>query len=370
MVEAPTPAIPFFNEIKKYSKDFILNLNEKDFIVKLSLSDIITINIQEKSNINSNIYYKEITLEGFHELNKLFRQYDTLEECYNCLLRLFDKHKASIFNKEENMMIKLQINSLFGDYEEIILYLDKKVINNPENKDILVQEINELKTKIKLLEEDSKNLRNVIENLQKENSNYKSIIESRLLKLEQKFLGEFNLNFNSNIIKSNEEFYFIIERLKGYFKKNISLNLLYRATIDGDEPSDFHSKCDNINNVLVLYHTTKNVKFGGFSSIGFDSSNCGKTDLKSFIFNINYKKIYEAVGNNQIGCFEENGPFFGRFNSAIYMYDGVNFLTEKLHQHKTNENIVSFEGLNDKKFEINNGEQYFNLIELEVFQIE
>ena len=92
--------------------------------------------------------------------------------------------------------------------------------------------------------------------------------------------------------------------------------------------------------------------------------------MKSFIFNINKKKIYKAVENNQIGCFEENGPFFGRFNSAIYMYDGVNFLTEKLNQHKTNENIVSFEGLNDNKFEINNGEQYFNLIELEVFQIE
>ena len=370
MEDAPTPAFPIVNEMIESSKDFILKLNNKDYVVKLILSYFITINIQEKDNIYSNVYYLDLTLKEFHELNKLFKQYETLEDCYNCLLKFFDKNKVSIFNKEEKMMIKIQINSLFGDSEEITLSLEKKLINLPENNNSLLKEIDELKTKVKSLEEESKDLRKIIENLKKENSSYKAIIESRLLKLEKIFLGESNLNINSNIIKTNEEFNFILERLQKNFKKIITINLIYRATIDGDEPSDFHRKCDKKINVLVLYHTTKNIIFGGFSSVGFDSSNCAKTDLNSFIFNVNNKKIYEACGSNQIGCFAENGPFFGRFNSAIYMYDGVNFLTEKKSEHKTNKKIVSFEGLDNNNFEINNGEQFFNLIELEVFQIE
>ena len=332
MEEAPTPIL--LNEtITESSKEYKLNLNKKDYLVKVILSDKIIINLQEIKNIYPQIYYKDLTLEAFYEINKLFKQYDTLEECYDCLLKFFEKNKVSISKNGDNFSIQFQINSLFGDYEEIIINLQKKpmskndIINNK-----LYEEINELKNKIKSLEEDTKQLRNIIESLQKENSDYKALIESRLSKLEQKNQEpkiELELDLDSKIITTKEEYNFITERLKKYFKKKFSLNLIYRASTDGDEPSDFHNKCDKKINVLVLYLTTKNVKFGGFSSIGFDSSNEGKTDLNSFIFNINNKKIYEAKESNQIGCFEANGPFFGRYKSAIYMYDNVNFLTEK-----------------------------------------
>ena len=369
MEDAPTPFQ--LNENKnQLSNEYKLNLNNKEYLAKLILSDVITINLEEINFNNSSIYYKDLTLEGFHQLNKIFRQYDTLKECYDCLLKFFDKNKVGINNEENNFYIKFTINSLFGESEEIIIDLHKKLINIP-GPDInmkLYQEINELKNKIKSLENETKELKSKIESLQIENAEYKSLIESRLSKLEQKY-SEDKFKLDSQIISKPEEFGFIMVRLKKYFKKDISLNLIYRASIDGDEPCDFHTKCDNIRNVLVLYYTTKNIKFGGFSSIGFDSSNNGKKDLDSFIFNINKKKIYEAKENNQIGCFEDNGPFFGRFNAAIYMYDGVNFLTEKKKQHKTNKNIVSYEGLDNDEYEINNGEQYFNLIELEVFQI-
>ena len=41
------------------------------------------------------------------------------------------------------MLIKIQINSLFGDSEEITLSLEKKLINLPENNNSLLKEINE-----------------------------------------------------------------------------------------------------------------------------------------------------------------------------------------------------------------------------------
>ena len=371
MEDAPTP-ISIEEIIIKSSKDYKIKSDNKEYIAKLILSHIIKINIQEIENNNnySQIYYKNLSLEGFQKLNMLFRQYETLNECYECLLKFFEKDKVSISNEEEKLLIKFQINTLFGDYEEIVIHLQKKLMNQPKSdlNGKLYEEINELKNKINSLEEETKDLRNIIQTLQQENTNYKSIIESRLSKLEQKYQNT-ELNIDSKIISTTEEFNFLLSRLKKYFKKDITLKLIYRASKDGDEPCDFHNICDKKKNVLVLYLTTKNIKFGGFSSIGFDSSNCGKKDLNSFIFNINNKKIYEAKESNQIGCFEENGPFFGRFNAAIYMYDGVNFMTKKQDEHKTNKNIVSFEGLNEKDYEINNGEQYFNLNELEVFQI-
>ena len=368
MEVAPTP-IPLEEIIFKSSNDYKIKSDNKDYLAKISLSDIIKINIKEIENNNSQKYYKNFSLDGFHKINTLFNQYGTLDECYECLLKFFEKNKVSISEEGESLLIKFQIISLFGEHEEIVIKLNKKFENIPNSNGKLNEEINELKNKIKTLEEETKDLRNIINNLQKENSDYKLIIESRLSKLEQKLEETKELNINSKIIKTPEEFNFLLMRLKKYFKKDISLDLIYRATEDGDEPCDFHNKCDEKKNVLVLYLTTKNIKFGGFSSIGFDSSNCGKKDLNSFIFNINNKKIYEAKENNQIGCFEENGPFYGRFNAAIYMYDGVNFLTKKSDEHKTNKSIVSFEGLNDNEYEINNGEQYFNLNELEVFQI-
>jgi len=70
-----------------------------------------------------------------------------------------------------------------------------------------------------------------------------------------------------------------------------------------------------------------------------------------------------------VGCYEVNGPFFGRVNSAIYLYDGVNLLTKNENQHKTSNNVGGFKGLKNNNFVLNNGEEYFSLLELEVFEI-
>ena len=110
----------------------------------------------------------------------------------------------------------------------------------------------------------------------------------------------------------------------------------------------------------------RGVKFGGYCDIGFDSSSNYKKDLKSFIFSIDKKKIYNAVGEGQIRCYGNIGPSFGYLEAAIYLSENVSILSQN-NKHHTNNSISSFSGL--QNYEINNGEQYFNLQELEVFQI-
>ena len=88
--------------------------------------------------------------------------------------------------------------------------------------------------------------------------------------------------------------------------------------------------------------------------------------MNSFLFSIDKKKIYNSINNSQLFCHEGNGPSFGK-NRAIYLDDNIPILSKKNTKHETCDSTISFEGLED--YEINNGERYFNLQELEVFQL-
>ena len=340
------------------SKEFQLSSNNEQYLAKLILSDKIEINLNKKDSISSILYNVSLTLEDLGKINKIFKMHDTLEEAYNTLEKIFLKDKVTLHILNDNISCGFKMNSPTGDEVEIMIPLHKKEMDKSEINDKLCDEINKLKKRIKFLENENEIFKNTIKNL-----------ESRLTKIEDKnSIYEFFENFDTNIIKTNEEKKFIESMVRDKFPyKNCKFNLLYRATRDGDAISTFHSKCDNKKQILVLYHTIKGVKFGGYTDIGFDCSNKDKTDLESFLFQINKKKIYNAKGKNQIVCFGGNGPTFGDKEVAILLNDFVSILSNKINSHQTNEKISSFEGLN--KFEINNGEKYFNLKELEVFQI-
>ena len=79
------------------------------------------------------------------------------------------------------------------------------------------------------------------------------------------------------------------------------------------------------------------------------------------------KKIYNAVGDNQVWCYKAKSPSFGINSIAIYLYINSPLLSQKSNEHNKCKNTSSFAGLND--FWINNGEQYFHLQKVEVFQI-
>ena len=337
------------------SKEFQLSSNNEQYLAKLILSDKIEINLNKKDSISSILYNVSLTLEDLGKINKIFKMCDTLEEAYNTLEKIFLKEKVTLHILNDNISCGFKMNSPTGDEVEIMIPLQKKEMDKSEINDKLCDEINKLKKRIKFLENENEIFKNTIKNL-----------ESRLKKLEDKnFIIE---NFDTNIIKTNEEKKFFKSMIKDKFPyQNCKLNLLYRATRDGDAISTFHSKCDNKKHILVLYHTIKGVKFGGYTDIGFDCSNDWKTDLKSFLFQINKKKIYNAIEKDQVGCFDNVGPSFGDHYVAIYLFDNVSILSNKKNSHHTNKDISSFEGLNN--FEINNGEQFFNLKELEVFQI-
>ena len=61
------------------------------------------------------------------------------------------------------------------------------------------------------------------------------------------------------MIMQENEFNIINLGIKNRINKKIKeIKKIYQATIDGDAFSDFHSKCDNIPNTLILFKTEGN----------------------------------------------------------------------------------------------------------------
>ena len=346
---------PTFN----ISKEYKISKNNIQFSVKLCCSEQISITLYEINTISSFYYVANLTLMSMIKLNKIFKIYDSLEEAFNFLEKNFDKNKVDINISGENISLVIKIFSPFGQEEEIVIPLEKKIKDKSLMDETLCKEINELKKKVCFLENENINLKKLIENINLRVNKLENNDEIKSTNTE--------IQIDSKIITKKDEIQFIENRLKEVFiNKMIKYNLLYRATRDGDSASTFHSKCDNKIQVLTLYKTTKGIKFGGYTDIGFDCSSKWKQDLKCFIFSLDKKKIYNAKEDNQVGCYKIIGPTFGLNDVAIYLLDNISILSQKSKTHHTCKNTLSFVGLND--YEINNGEQYFNLQELEVFQ--
>ena len=189
----------------------------------------------------------------------------------------------------------------------------------------------------------------------------------------------FDLLIDSNILKNEliTENFFIFSKLKEIYAYNryIKLNLVYRASRDGDLAKDFHFKCDFIGPNLTLIKTKKQYVFGGFTiktwkhlfkDVNNEDPECG-TELKdeqAFGFSLNENKIYENGKPDEsiIYCNSNYGPCFKNFFFKIF---DKFFENGGICGTIQESNFIGIE----QEYEFNGGEQYFNVEEIEVFQI-
>ena len=204
-------------------------------------------------------------------------------------------------------------------------------------------------------------------------------LQSDYFELQSNFNNLLDFNINSTIINNNpNELYFIYKILLKHYTKKFKLELLYRATKDGDSSKNFHDLCDNKKGgILILIKTDKNIKFGGFSDAEwisfFDSKKpqngknvCGTIN---FLFQINLRKVYELKNSmkklTSIYCRSDVGPCFGELGEDIWIKSM--FLTKGgiLHKDKDKGRICSYDTTDD--YELNNGERTFVIKEIEAF---
>ena len=172
------------------------------------------------------------------------------------------------------------------------------------------------------------------------------------------------------IINKTEEIELLTNRLtsKGFNKKQkVIFNLLYRASRDGDSPKTYHNKCDGKVNTLCIIQTIKGCKFGGYTEAMIKSNNnYDDKDQNAFVFSLNKMKIYENMKkDNNAVCHSPNwGPIFRSDAFAVWDKDFFSY-----HNHRVGTRSQSNFGIMNEDYEINNGDEYFSIKELEVFQI-
>ena len=337
-------------------------------------------------------------------LDDLENLLDGLEKSIKEIKILFDKmneNKEELKLKIKNIFIKIR-DTLNERENELLLEVDNK-FNELLIKEELIRDIENFPNKVKLSLEkgklidknwDDNNLNSVIndcinlENNMKEINLIKEKIEnynpinkiiidfkpginediSPFLETIKKFGSVYDyINKQSNIIESYND----IEFIKTYLKteensKKLSLNLIYQATKDGQNSSDFHKKCDGISPLLIFIKTTKGLIFGGYTKEGFQSREKIVVDNKAFVFSISNKKIYKVKKDkNALHDYKTSGPSF--IGSGWYNI----YIPQKMLEDNSTTCPVGdshYEGIT-KDYELNNGKKIFKNQEIEAYKI-
>ena len=108
--------IKFQDNVDKYQVYFVdsksFKNDKKSFKSEFeSLKHSFSIILMEIETVTSSYYYIDLTLESLCKFNKIFKQYETFEEAYNCIIKLFEKEKITIYNNTDNLSLGFMMNS-------------------------------------------------------------------------------------------------------------------------------------------------------------------------------------------------------------------------------------------------------------------
>ena len=133
---------------------------------------------------------------------------------------------------------------------------------------------------------------------------------------------------------------------------------------NGDKTKNFHEKCDDKGPTLTICKEKKTDNiFGEYTEAKWDSKDRHpKSDKNAFIYSITYNKKFVSKNfENSISCNKTCGSVFG-FGGDLTI--DSNFLSS-IGNNMWREQKTYF----DKNYEITNGNQYFELDELEVYLV-
>ena len=222
-------------EINKYEENKgYINEDEEE---NEEIDDDINENDDEKFNMNlSKNSSNNINNKGKINLHNSFQKLYSINTD-------FVHHK----NKKGNSMDKNYyprdntINSKFNKIKTI--YERNNKINNEINPNLSMDQVNNNYNKVQTFIPNSKA--------------YKYLNSIPTIKKEK------ILNLNSKIIFTNKEYKLILQRIsEGDKEMKVELNLLYRASSDGDFEEAFRNNVENKLKTLTLFHTTEGARFG------------------------------------------------------------------------------------------------------------
>lgn len=325
---------------KSYKLEIISNNSE--LIIKIYSNDI------EDCDLSYEMKFK---LNELYNLNKYFRQFDTIDEVFKALENnakmIKEKSNLKVYDinfESANLCLKINLFLMSGNTQSINILMDKIKLNEKEV-------IYKLKSYIKYI---------------------KSIpgVNELIMKFENKQDSKVIFTEKSKIIPNFEDFKFIYDEIcKKLNKTKIKLIQRFNVLKDGDSAKTFHEKCDNIGPNISLVKTKENLIFGGFTVNNWSTQIKNKKDDLAFIFNYQTKKIHNnKKDKNAIHC---TNSYLIDFRhswescSTLALYD--NCLSSFCYTCSVRDTSYS-NFLYD--FELNNGKDIFYVSEFELYEIE
>ena len=263
--------------------------------------------ITEKSSLSST-YKTSLEVKNFHEINKFFKQFDDIQEIfeYFCdLEEITENTTITMKNKFAKLNIKLPSISKSKSNNNLLLQIPRIELNE---KDLIVELCQQVK-KIDILESKMNFLFLSLGKTEKDFYSFDNILKTNIKEIDLE---------KSKIIHQ-KDFKLISEGIYIKFQQSIKkVNLLYRATRDGDSSSSFHSKCNGKSYTVTFIKTKSGKKFGGFAYSSWYSNNQWISDSYVFVFSLDNNECYYYNSNGyMIYGHSSYGPYFGSGDIVI-----------------------------------------------------
>ena len=365
---------------------------EKEKENKIKILEDQLIKIKEKiknEEINSQIFFNENLKKGLNGKTESILPFKNLNnDSMTKNINLFEGKNNEIKSNQEKILLGHTENKNQNDsnylkkksgffksiHKTLKRHISKDIDNNAEIEEenyLYSNSENEIVDDIQFFEKENSKLKLFIneKDLTPNDSNIylgnKRINANKDINLSFSRKSEENssdeIYLDSKIALYFEDYEFIINYLRNELNLDIiKVIKIFRASEDGDKAQKFHTLCDNTTNIIILIRTKEKKKFGGFSSKGFNSNNRSIIDNSAFIFTLDKKQIYRVKENNDsIFCYENYGPSFTQgFSVPDKFLSNISYTFPKDLNFTTKED-----------YEINNGNKYFQIEELEVLEL-
>ena len=125
---------------EEITDSLIIEQNNKKYLLVIKCQgEKLDLNLSEQKELGNRIFVKKLTLKGIKEINNSFLGLNSCNEFANILKNLLERKKISIIEKDDKLIINLNIEYFFKNLSiDIILSPEKK--NSDEISDIFFKE--------------------------------------------------------------------------------------------------------------------------------------------------------------------------------------------------------------------------------------
>jgi len=373
------------NENDNYKKQ-ILAIQEENNQLKNQFT-LLNKDVDAFENQNNEIRKMYEELENENNNNK--KQIEAYEEENNSLRNQFELLNKDIdaFENQNN-----EIRKMYEELENENISYKNQIEQMSKENELLAQQLEDMKNNYTLINneiESIKNENNLLKNSIDDQRNggnndemINKLMEENKLKVEEneslkKQIEELQYQLQmgqdrqeeeddqgkevkGDIIHDISELEMITKKINKENKK-IIINLLYKASVDGDLASAFHEKCDQAENTIVLVETKNGKRFGGFTTCSWSGNCVDKNDPEAFIFSFDKMKTYDNIpGDEAIGCYPKFGPIF--LGCQIKIFDNAFTKGGTTFEKELNFNT-------EEDYELTGGERTFEVKDIEVYEV-